>query len=128
MGKLLWDQDMGAELIELGMLAVATGTISVAITNSHLTRSLRMRHLDAPFMLGELINCSFCMGFWISGALCWLEYGSLHAWPWLTVWGLGALWSGILLRLYLFRESENEELRELVREMKETVSELVDHE
>ena len=113
-------------LIEIGMLAVATGTISVAITNSHLTRSLRLRYLDAPYMLGELISCSFCMGFWISGALCWLEYGSLHAWPWLVVWGLGAMWSGVLLRLYLFREAENDELREVLRECRQSLNDLLD--
>jgi len=118
---------MGTGLIELGMLAVATGTISVAITNSHLTRSLRLRYLDAPYKLGELINCSFCMGFWISGVLCFLEYGTLHAWPWLTIWGLGALWSGLLLKLYLFRESENEDLRETIREMKDTINDLVEN-
>lgn len=117
---------MSAALIELGMLAVATGTISVAITNSHLTRSLRMRYLDAPFMLGELINCSFCMSFWIAAVLTSILYGYLSFMGWMTVWGLGALWSGILLRLYLFREAENEDLRELVREMKDTVNELVE--
>ena len=112
-------------LIELGMLAVATGTISVAVTNSRLTRSLRLRYLDAPFMLGELINCGFCLSFWISLGFFMLPGSSISIAEWMTVWGLGALWSGILLRLYLFRESENEDLRELIREMKDTVNELV---
>ena len=83
--------------------------------------------LDVP-VFGELVNCGFCMGFWVSLLLTTIHYGYVDIMAWLTVWGLGALWSGILLRLYLFREAENEELRELVREMKETVSELVDHE
>ena len=117
---------MGAGLIELGMLAVATGTLSVAITNSHLTRHFRLRYLDAPYMLGELINCSFCLGFWVSLVLSIINYGHLDVLAWLTTWGLGALWSGLLLKLYLFRESENEDLRELVREMRETVIELVE--
>jgi hypothetical protein len=115
---------MDTRLIELGMLAVATGTLSVAITNSHLTRSLRLRYLDAPYMLGELINCSFCIGFWISLVLSIINYGHLDVLAWLTTWGLGALWSGVLLKLYLFRESENEDLRELVRELKDVVNEL----
>jgi len=113
-----------ARLIEIGMMAVATGTLSVAITNAHISRPLRLKLVDAPLMLGELINCSFCMGFWISMGLM-IHISVLG---WLVVWGLGAAWSGILLRLFLFRESENEELRDVIREMRQTVIELVEKE
>lgn len=111
-------------ITDIGMLAIATGTVSVALANSHLTKPVRLRILDYP-LIGELANCSFCLGFWIALALTFIHYGAIAIMQWMTVWGLGALWSGILLKLYLFRESENEELRELVRELKETVNDLV---
>lgn len=115
---------MDTGLIAIGMLAIATGTISVALANSHLTRQLRLRYLDAP-VIGELINCSFCLGFWIAAVLSCIHYGYLSFMGWMTVWGLGAMWSGILLKLYLFRESENEDLRGTIREMQETIKDLL---
>lgn len=110
-------------LVDLCMLAVASGTISVALSNSHLTRSVRLHLVDIP-IVGELASCSFCLGFWVSLIFSSIHYGEIAIMQWMTVWGLGSLFSGILLKFYLFREAENEDLRDTIREMSEVIKEL----
>jgi hypothetical protein len=107
------------------MLAVASGTISLTLTASHLTKPLRHHWLDAPFMLGELINCPYCMAHWTSMLLVILSPAPSIL-SWLVVTGLSAIFIGVVQRLLLFRESENEDLRELLREARETINDLVE--
>jgi len=118
------ESKFGLRIEDFLLLAVASGTISLVLTRSHLTKSLRHRFIDAPFMLGELINCPFCMAFWTS-LLFTVEVDSngLHFWPvrWLIITGLSGLYMGFMMKLWLFREDELEEMRELIRMARDTM-------
>lgn len=117
---------MTEALLSLCLMAVAAGTVAMAITMSHITAPLRYAYIDAPFMIGELINCAYCMAFWTAIPPA-IAYGGGIAIVvnWLIITGLSHLFIGILLRLFLFREKENEDLRELVREARETINDLM---
>lgn len=120
MYRLDWD------VIDLCLLAIASGMMSLVITRSHLTKSLRHWLLDVRFlMIGELVNCPFCMAFWTSLPLTLvIDSGGLHFWPihWLVITGLACLFMGVLLKLWLFREDELESMRELLREARDTIA------
>jgi len=119
---------MAPNLIEIGLMAVACGTMATTITYSHITKPLRHAMIDAPFMLGELFSCPYCMAHWtaLPAALALGgPWGNILI-SWMVLTGLSSLFIGVLLRLFLFREAENEELRETIREMKETVNELLE--
>lgn len=124
---------LGTLLVDMVMMAVAAGTLSLLITYSHITKPLRHHFVDAPCMVGELINCPYCMAHWTSIPFAW-HIGPYYwaSWPlgyvvsWLIVTGLSCLFIGILLKLFLFREGENEELREIVREQREIIQELLE--
>ena len=112
-------------LQDLCMMGIASGIISLVLTRSHLTKGLRHWLLDVRFlMIGELANCPFCMAFWTS-LLFTLKIDSegLHFWPisWLVITGLACLFMGVLLKLWLFHESELEDMRELLREARDTM-------
>lgn len=109
-------------VMDFVLLAVASGTLALTLTYSHITKSLRHRFMNAPFMMGELINCPYCMAHWTAVPFVWLLDPlniAIFIIEWLIVTGLSCLFIGILLRLFLFRESENEELRERLRELVE---------
>lgn len=115
-------------LTDLILLSVASGTLALTLTCSHITKALRHRFIDAPFMIGELINCPYCMAHWTALPFVFtLDPLNVPIFiiEWLTITGLSSLFVGVLLKLFLFREGENEDLRETVREMKETINELV---
>lgn len=111
---------------DLVLFGIASGIVSMVITRSHLTKGLRRRLMDVRFlMIGELVNCPFCMAFWTS-LLFTMKINSegLHFWPvsWLVVTGLACLFMGILLKLWLFHEDELEDMRELLREARDTIA------
>lgn len=115
-------------VLTLSLMAVASGTIALMLTASHLTRPMRHEFLDAPFMLGELINCPYCMAFWtaLPAAVAYSNGVVVGFLNWLIITGLSHLFIGAVQRLFLFRESENEELRELLREARETIKDLME--
>lgn len=115
-------------LIDMAMMAVASGTLSLLITYSHITKPLRHHFVDAPYMVGELVNCPYCMAHWTSIPAAFALGGNIGvmAMNWLIITGLSCLFIGILLKLFLFREGENEELREIVREQREVIQELLE--
>lgn len=115
-------------LINLCLMAVGSGTIALMLTASHLTQPWRHEFIDAPYMLGELINCPYCMAFWTAlfPAVALSPSVSLGIINWLTITGLSHIFIGIVQRLFLFRESENEELRTTIREMGETIRDLLE--
>lgn len=109
--------DAGSK-IDLVFLAFAVAVVSVTLTRSHLTKALRMKYLYAPYMLGELINCPYCMAHWVSlGFSIWLGGGFqtvlVNA---LVMCGVAAIVIGLMLKLWLWTETEIEELREVLRE------------
>lgn len=114
-------------LIDVLLLSVASGTLALTLTYSSITKPLRHRFIGVP-MLGELINCPFCMAFWTS-ALFTIKFDSggirFGIVQWLIITGLSLLFIGILLELFLFREAENEELRELLRKSRDVISNMV---
>ena len=121
-------------LQDLCLLAIASGTVSLVLTRSHLTKGLRHWLMDVRFlMIGELVNCPFCMAFWTSLPLSF-EFDStlidgLHFYPlrWLIITGLACLFMGVLLKLWLFHEAELEDMRELLREARDEITRLGTH-
>jgi len=121
---------MTDQVITLCLMAIASGTLALVLTASQITRPLRHQFIDAPYMLGELINCPYCMAFWTGLPLnkgFWVSYSGLNSIvSYFAIVGLSHLFIGIVLRLFLFRESENEELREMLRESRETINDLLE--
>ncbi len=113
----------------LCLMAVASGTIALMLTVSHLTQPLRLKYIDAPYMLGELINCPYCMAFWTGLPFVTafhFEHLSGVITSYLVVVGLSHVFMGVVQRLFLFRESENEELRQKLREAREAIEDLLE--
>lgn len=114
---------MFAPVQDLTLLSVACGVMSLTLTYTPLTAPIRHKMIGWPLMLGELANCPYCMAHWIAlGLAVWIG-GNLvtilfHA---AIITGGGALFVGILLRLFLFREKENEDLRELIRQSRDVL-------
>lgn len=108
---------------DLVLLSVACGVASLTLTYTPLTAPIRHKMIGWPLMLGELANCPYCMTHWIAlGLSIWIGGNLvtilLHA---AIITGGGALFVGILLRLFLFREGENEELRKLIGEARKAL-------
>lgn len=106
------------------LLSVACGVVSLTLTYTPLTRPIRHKLIGAPLMLGELASCPYCMAHWIALLLAFWIGGNLvhilfHA---AVITGGAALFCGILLRLFLFREGELQEMRMLVIEAKNALS------
>lgn len=112
-------------LIDVLLLSVASGTLALTLTYSSITKPLRHRFMGVP-MLGELINCPYCMAHWTAMPFAY----ALSSGFWMTllnlliITGLSSLFIGILLKLFLFREAENEELRVMLREAREVINDL----
>lgn len=103
---------------DLLLLSLAAGTIAVTITHSPITRPIRQRMIGWPLMLGELANCPYCMAHWIALGLALYAGGSfgtifLNA---VVITGGAAIFSGIMLKVLIFREAELEEMRRLLAE------------
>lgn len=113
-------------IIDLWLLSIAVGTVTLVLTYSHLTKSIRHEILDWPW-IGELASCPFCMSFWVAMPASFYLGGNFVPiiFNWLIITGLSCLFIGILLKLFLFREKENEDLRELLRESRETINDLL---
>lgn len=104
--------------IDLILLSFAVAVVSVTLTRSHLTKTWRLKYLHTPYMLGELINCPYCMAHWVAlGFSLWLG-GRWHIVlvNALVMCGLASLVIGFMLRLWLWTETEIEEMRGLLRE------------
>lgn len=115
---------MFASPADLIMLSIVAGTIATTITHTPLTRPIRHRMIGWPLMLGELASCPYCMGHWIALVLSAYVGGTVEAvlLNAAVITGGAAIFSGILLKLTLFREDELEELRDLIAEAKEELS------
>lgn len=102
---------------DLVLLSVATGVVSLTLTYTPLTHPIRHKMIGWPLMLGELANCPYCMAHWIALGLSVWNGGNLvtillNA---AVITGGAALFCGILLRLFLFREGELQEMRGLLK-------------
>lgn len=106
-------------IADMGVLSLATAAVSVTITRSSLTApwSKRWRHIP---QFGELINCPYCMSHWVALGMSLMALTQLAPAAFMiaicAVIGAACLWIGLLQRLWLFQESEIEELRDLLRE------------
>jgi len=118
---------MTDQVVILCLMAVASGTVALMLTASHLTQKLRHDYIGLPFMLGELINCPYCMAFWTAmPPAAALGGGGAMLINWLIITGLSHLFIGVTQRLFLFRESENEELREKLRAAQSVIKDLLE--
>lgn len=78
------------ELIDLGVVVMATSAISLTITKSALFDGLRA-YLGKESLLGKLAHCHYCVSHWVAFALVAIfqpEIGTLFRWPalWLVEW------------------------------------------
>lgn len=109
--------DVGSK-IDLVLYAFGTTAVAITVTRSQITKPIRDRYFDAPFMLGDLLHCPFCMAWWIA-----LGFSLLFPGGWLPVLvhtcvitGLSVLIIGLILKTWGWQESELERMRELLRE------------
>lgn len=112
-----------ASVPDLILLSVVAGVISLTLTYTPLTRPLRHKMIGWPLMLGELASCPYCMAHWVAlGLAIWVGDGVI---PVLINTGIitggAALFCGILLKLFLFREAELEEMRGLLKEARSAI-------
>jgi hypothetical protein len=56
-------------MIEILWLSVVTAAISFTITETRIFRLVRIWVKSKSNLLGELISCGYCLGFWISFGL-----------------------------------------------------------
>lgn len=116
----------GWKIEELVVLGIASGVLSLLITQSSLTRSWRHEWLHVPWF-GELINCPFCMAFWTSLLLGEaVRTSKLHEGliGWWAITGLAILFIGAAQKLLLIREAELESMRIVIKAARTTIEEL----
>lgn len=109
---------------ELCLLAISSGVLALVITRSSLTKSMRHAMIGLPpKLLGELFNCPWCMGFWTALPVALALGGPIGviAVNWLIITGLSGLYMGLMLKLWLFREDELEDMRELLIEARDAI-------
>ena len=111
-------------MINLFLLAVAVATVTLTLSRSQLTKNIRHKMITLPYMLGELINCPYCLAHWISGAAALLVCNGFLNWLVLTfvLTGLAALFMGVVQKLWMMQETELENLRELLNEAMEHIN------
>lgn len=115
------ESKFGLRIEDLCLLAIASGTLSLVITRSVLTKSMRHAMIGAPLKLDELFNCPWCMGFWtaLPAAIAIDGPFGFILTNWLIITGLSGLYMGTMMKLWLFREDELEDMRELLRRAKQ---------
>lgn len=117
---------------DLVLLGIASGIVSLTLTRSYLTKRLRQACLKTgPAWLGEQVNCPFCMAFWTSTMVTPYDTGNIQLGliivTWMSITGLACLFMGILLKLWLFREAELEDMRDLLRKAQDRISEVEEY-
>ena len=115
---------MRLSIEDLILMAIASGTLALVITRSSLTKSMRHSMIGAPLKLDELFNCPWCMGFWTALPAAIASGGAVGAIlvNWLIITGLSGLYMGFMMKLWLFREDELEDMRELLRETRDALA------
>lgn len=100
---------MASSLVQVAVLSLAIGVVSLTLTQAMLFEWLRGWIEDRSEFLGELFNCPYCMAHWIAlGAMfiyqpMLIGTGPLWAnWAvsWFAMVALGSVVSGLILRLF----------------------------
>lgn len=109
--------------IDLIFLAVAVGTVTLTLSRSQLTKGIRHRMIALPYMLGELINCPYCLAHWVAGVAALPISDGFMSWLVTTfvLTGLSVLFMGVVQKLWMMQETELENLRELLNEAMEHI-------
>ena len=81
------------------LTGMASGVASTTIGSSQIFKPLRQRLSKIRF-LGELIQCPYCLGHWISLAFYWYVFDSFGLIGWLSVTAVSTITSGLLTKLY----------------------------
>ncbi len=106
------------DLVSIFYLSLVVGIVSITLTRSHLTKTIRHKMIDLPFMIGELINCPYCVAHWFAAIFALLISDTILEWFLVSagIVAVAALFMGIVQRLWFMQESELENLRDLLRE------------
>jgi len=87
---------------EVILISAATASISFVVSESVLFRPVRLLAARCCPMLGKLLSCGFCLGYWVAAAFellywprlfsCWdpLDYGVTVA---VVAWFSGLQWA-----------------------------------
>jgi hypothetical protein len=117
--------------IDMALLSVSTGMVALTLTRSQITKPLRLRFINAPFMIGDLISCPYCMAHWVGFVALLMLWTAQHPLTWtgyvtvyFTIVGAAVLFIGIVQRLWLMQEGEIEQMRELMHEAHRTITDL----
>lgn len=116
--------DVVGSKTDLVFLSLVAGVAAVTLSRSKLTKSIRHRLIGTPFMIGDLVNCPFCMTHWTSMAIAIIFYsnsilefiinsGILIA--------ISALFIGILERIWFMQENEVADLQDLLSEARQAL-------
>lgn len=94
--------------IDLLVLGLATGTVSVTVAQSRIFQGVRQWIYSWSGWCGKLVSCPYCLGHWVSAGLVlvwWyetmLDYPRFMLVAWLAVTGISALVSGAIARLHV---------------------------
>ena len=82
---------------DIAILALATSAASITISRSKL--------FSWPRAILPMLRCCYCVSHWVAAGLSCKWWSSNNSWGtlfvlWLAVVGLGALISGVILKIY----------------------------
>lgn len=110
--------DLGIDLVITG---IACGTIATTLTRSKITKGLKewMVKKKGDNLFTQLLTCPYCMVHWIALVFSLAFYTtslSVFIVNTFCLVGIGALFSGILQKVWLLQENEIADLYDLLKE------------
>jgi len=100
---------MEPSLIQIAVLALAIGTVSMTITKANVFAWLRNWLDDRNDFLADLFSCPYCMSHWVALGVMFMYQPLLidtgSRWPdlavsWFALVALGSLAAGAILRVF----------------------------
>lgn len=121
-------------LTELGILGLATASISTTIARSKVTAKPREWLLVNSPVLGKLVGCPYCLSHWVALGLVGVtdlrltnvnEVVDIFVSTFAVV-AVAALIMGAMLQLLLMNEHEIDRLQNSLKEAKQALQELIE--
>jgi hypothetical protein len=121
---------MKSAMLELVILGMATAALSVTLTKTHITESLREWLWKQPNLktVAKLADCPYCMSHWVAlffvgFGLEWQGFFSFLI-SWFAVIAFSAIVIGTVIKLFIWDQREYDKLHEQLDEAHELLKTL----